>query len=248
MTPQERLNSYRPPNDLLEGHVILVTGASRGIGRAVSVAAAKHGAQLVALARDTRALGALADELAQAGLAAPGLLPVNLEGASVDDYANCAELVASEYGQLNSIVLNAGILGEMSPLSNYDPTTWARVFQVNVHAQFLLLRAFLPLVEQTNDGAIVFTASGVGRRARAYWGAYAASKFAHEGMMQVLADELDGHTKIRVNSLNPGRTRTAMRAAAYPAEDPATLPPPEALVGAYLFLLGRDSADISVKL
>jgi len=132
----------------------------------------------------------------------------------------------------------------MAPLSTYDTVTWARVFQVNVHSQFLLLQATLPLMSLSEAGSIIFTSSGVGRKGRAYWGAYAASKFATEGMMQTLADELANEGRIRVNSLNPGRLRTAMRAEAYPAEDPASLCRPEEVTNGYLFLLGRDSVDV----
>jgi NAD(P)-dependent dehydrogenase (short-subunit alcohol dehydrogenase family) len=241
---QQRLWDYVPPAGLLEGKVIFVTGASRGLGRAVSLAAAGVGAETILLARSVKRLGALADEIAAAGNPEPGIIPADLEGASVDDYAEITRIVAARYGKLDGIVLNAGMLGQMAPLATYDPVSWARVFQVNVHSQFLLLQATLPLLTQSNDGSIIFTSSAVGRKSRAYWGAYAASKFAIEGMMQTLADELEGSSAVRVNSLNPGRLRTAMRAAAYPAEDPATLPEPRIAANAFLFLLGRDGSDV----
>lgn len=244
MTPQERLFNFQPAIDSLDRRIVLITGASRGIGSAVSRAAAAAGAETVLLARGVKHMAALADEIVAAGHREPGIVPVNLEGASVDDYAEIANLIRERYGRLDGLVLNAGILGEMSPLASYDPISWARVFQINVHSQFLLLQATLPLLDLSDNGSIIFTASGVGRKARAFWGAYAASKFATEGMMQTLADELSERGRIRVNSLNPGRLRTQMRAQAYPAEDPASLRRPEEITNAYLFLLSTVSADI----
>jgi len=244
LTPQERLLTYVAPDELLAGSVVMITGASRGIGHAVSLAAAAAGAQTILLARQVKQLEALADDIVAAGGSEPGIIPVNLEGASLDDYARFRELISERYGKLDSIVLNAGMLGELAPMAGYDAVTWARVFQVNVHSQFLLLQGMLPLASETDGGCVIFTSSGVGRRGRAYWGAYAATKFAVEGMMQVLADELEGNTRLRCNALNPGRVRTEMRAAAYPAEDPTTLRVPADVVQAYLFLLGSDSADV----
>ncbi len=244
MTPQQRLFRFQPIPDELAHHVVLITGASRGIGYAVSNAAAAAGAQTVLLARSVKQMEALADRIAAAGHPEPGIIPFNLEGATVDDYADIASVVRERYGRLDGLVLNAGMLGEMAPLVTYDPLTWARVFQINVHSQFLLLQAMLPLLEISQRGSIIFTSSGVGRNARAFWGAYAASKFATEGMMQTLADELADGGHIRVNSLNPGRLRTQMRAQAYPAEDPSSLRRPEEITGAYLFLLSKSSRDV----
>lgn len=244
MTPQQRLYQFQPAADELQNQVVLVTGASRGIGDAVSSAAAAAGAHTVLLARGVKQMETLADSITAAGHHEPGIIPVNLEGASVDDYADIADFVGERYGHLDGLVLNAGMLGEMAPFATYDSVTWARVFQINVHSQFLLIQAMLPLLELSERGSIIFTSSGVGRKARAFWGAYAASKFAAEGMMQTLADELDEGCRIRANSLNPGRLRTQMRAQAYPAEDPSSLRRPEQITGAYLFLLSRDSADV----
>ena len=244
MSAGQPLLDYTPAADLLADDVVLLTGASRGIGRAVSLAAAACGAQMVLMARNVGQLEQLADEIVATGGHEPGIIPVNLEGATADDYLDFAGLIAERYGRLNGLVLNAGTLGEMAPLATYDPVTWARVFQLNVHSQFLLLQAMLPLMNRAGHGSIIFTSSGVGRQGRAYWGAYAATKFANEGMMQVLADELETNSPVRVNALNPGRVRTEMRALAYPAEDPTTLPHPAAVANAYLYLLGSDSRDI----
>ena len=176
--------------DALRDKKILITGASRGLGRELGIAVAQHGATALLLGRDVRRLETLADEIVQKRLPEPILIPLNLEGATVDDYAMVAESIAERCGVLDGLVLNAAQLGELTSLENYDPVQWARVFQVNVHSQFLLLRALLPRLRAAKSASIVFTSSGVGRRARAYWGAYAVTKFALEGLMQVTADEL----------------------------------------------------------
>lgn len=225
------------PADCLAGQVVLITGASRGIGHAVARAAAAHGARTLLAGRDVRRLEGLADEIEATGAPAPVILPINLEGAGVDDYETIASLVRQNLGRLDGVVLNAAMLGELCSLETSDPVLWARVFQVNVHSQYLLVRALLPLLREASTANILACSSGVGRQGRALWGAYAASKFALEGMMQVLADEVGGVSKLRVNSINPGRTRTRMRAQAYPAENPATLPTPEEIAPAFVAVL-----------
>lgn len=221
----------------LTGHRILITGASRGLGRAIALACAAAGAQTLLLARDVRALEAVAATVAGQNGLEPVLIPFNLEGATVTNYEELGDLLQTQFGQLEGLVLNAGMLGELSPLVNYDPVMWARVFQVNVHSSFLMAKTCQPLLNAAAQAAILFVSSAVGRRGRAYWGAYAASKFALEGLMQVLADELADTTAIRVNSVNPGRCRTRLRAQAYPAEDATRLPLPEDLAPAFAYLL-----------
>lgn len=233
------------PACALAGKLVLLTGASRGLGRAIAVAAAAAGATLLLLARDGRALERLAEEIERSGGPEPSLIPLNLENATVDHYAEVAALIDTRWGRLDGLVLNAGMLGELGPLRNYDPLVWAQVFQVNLHANFLLTRACLPLLEKAPTASIIAVSSAVGRRGRAYWGAYAASKFALEGMIQTLADELAGTSRIRANSVNPGRCRTRMRAEAYPAEDPSTLPDPATLAPAFVYLLSDASAQHS---
>jgi NAD(P)-dependent dehydrogenase (short-subunit alcohol dehydrogenase family) len=225
------------PADCLSGRVVLVTGASRGIGHAVARAVAAHGARTLLAGRDVRRLEGLADEIEATGAAAPVILPINFEGAGVEDYETIASLIRQNLGRLDAVVLNAAMLGELCSLETSDPVLWARVFQVNVHSQYLLIRALLPLLRGSSAGSVLACSSGVGRQGRALWGAYAASKFALEGMMQVLADEVGGVSHLRVNSINPGRTRTRMRAQAYPAENPATLPTPEDIAPAFVAVL-----------
>lgn len=236
---------YTPPPALLAHRVILVTGAGDGIGRAAAKSFAAHGATVILLGRTISKLEAVYDEIEQAGHPQPAIYPMNLEGASPNDYENLANTLETEFKRLDGLLHNAGLLGTLTPLEHYDIRLWYQVMQVNLNAQFLLTQACLGIMKHAPDASIIFTSSSVGRKGRAYWGAYSVSKFATEGMMQVLADELEVNTAIRVNSINPGATRTAMRMAAYPGEDPKTLPPPEAIMPLYLYLMGPDSQAIN---
>lgn len=233
--------------DELENRVVLVTGAGDGIGRAVSLAAAAHGATVVLLGRTTRKLETVYDQIIDAGGPKPGIYPMNLEGAVMKDYEELAATIEREFGRLDGLVHNAGILGSKSPIEHYDPMDWHRVMHVNLSAPFLLTRVCLPLLRKAPDASIVFVSSSVGRRGRAYWGAYAVSKFGLEGLMQVLADETEDSQAMRCNSLNPGATRTGMRRQAYPGEDPATLKTPDAVVEPFLYLLGPRSRGVTGK-
>ena len=238
---------YSARADLLAERVILITGAGDGIGRAVSLACAAHGATVILLGRTVPKLESVYDDIVAAGGPKPAIYPMDLEGAVPDDHGQLAQRIDGELGRLDGLLHNAGLLGSLTPLEHYDPVEWLRVIQVNLHAPFLLTQACLALLKRAPDASLLFTSSGVGRHGRAYWGAYSASKFAVEGMMQVLADELEENSRVRVNSINPGRVRTAMRAAAYPAENPADLLTPEDIVLPYLYLLGPDSLAIHGK-
>jgi NAD(P)-dependent dehydrogenase (short-subunit alcohol dehydrogenase family) len=229
----------------LDGRVVLVTGASDGIGRAVAIAAAARGARVALLARTVRKLEAAYDAILAAGGPRPSICQFDLLSSAWKDYETLVQVLDAEYGRLDGLVHCAGLLGRLTPVEHIDPATWAQVLQVNVTAPFLLTRACLPLLRRSEDASIVFTSSTVGRRGRAYWGSYAVSKFATEGFMQVLADELASFGRIRVNSLNPGRTRTAMRHQAYPDEDPSTLPTPDAVAPAFLRLLSPVSRGVN---
>ena len=238
-------DNYAPASDLLADRIILVTGAGDGIGRVAAETCAAHGATVVLMGRTGSKLEAVYDAIEAAGQPQPAIFEVDMLTATTDDYAALADAIGSEFGRLDALLHNASILGDRSPLANYKPQLWEDVLKVNVTAELLLTQAMLPLLEAAPAASVVFTSSGVGRKGRAYWGAYAVSKFATEGMMQVLADELENTSSIRVNSLNPGATRTSMRATAYPGEDPGTLKTPADLMPAYLYLLGDDSKGVT---
>ena len=231
-----------PPADLLADKVILVTGAGDGIGRVAAKTFALFGAHVVLLGRTREKLEAVFDEISAATATQPVIVPADLRFLADENAMALADSISDSFGRLDGLLHNASTLGAMLPIAHYPKDTWEEVFQINVHATALLTRHLQPLLDQSEAASVVFTSSGVGRKGRAYWGAYAASKFAVEGLMQTLADETETAGRIKVNSLNPGGTRTAMRAAAYPAEDPGTLPTAEQLMDIYLYLfspLGR---------
>jgi NAD(P)-dependent dehydrogenase (short-subunit alcohol dehydrogenase family) len=241
---QAEARNYVPAPGSHAGRVVLVTGASDGIGQALAIALARQGATVALLGRTQRKLARTYDRIVEAGGPTPALLPFNLETAAAPEYDALAEATEREYGRLDGLAHVAGILGDLSPIDQYDVPAWCRVLHVNLTAAFIVTRTLLPLLRRSEDSSVVFTSSTVGRRGRAYWGAYAASKFGVEGLMQVLAHELEG-TRIRANSVNPGPTRTSMRRQAYPAEDASKLPAPEAVLAPFLYLLGSASAGVS---
>jgi NAD(P)-dependent dehydrogenase (short-subunit alcohol dehydrogenase family) len=245
LTTDPDVRSYIAPADSLAGRVILITGAGGGLGAALAIACARLGARVVLCGRKVPKLERLYDAIVAAGSPRPSIAPLDLERADATHYEALSEAVRSEFGQLDGLVHVAGLLGERAPIEHYDVPTWLKVMHVNVNAPFILTRALLPLLRASDDASVVFVTSGVSARGRAYWGAYAASKFALEGLMQVLADETDTVTRIRVNSVNPGKMRTAMRAKAYPGEDPSTVPLAQDVLATFLYLLGPDGRGTS---
>jgi NAD(P)-dependent dehydrogenase (short-subunit alcohol dehydrogenase family) len=171
---------------------------------------------------------------------------LDLQGASEGDYSDLAGSVKETFGRLDGLLHNAALMGTRTPFELYNAELWYRVFQVNVHAAFMLTRACLPLLKRSEHGRIVFTSAEVGRHGQAYWGAYAASKAALENIVETLAAELQD-TAICVNSLDPGAVRTAMRTSAFPGEDPEELPRPDEVMGMYLYALGPDSQGTTGK-
>ncbi|MEC8482201.1 MAG: YciK family oxidoreductase [Pseudomonadota bacterium] len=236
---------YQAPNDLLKEKVILVTGAGDGIGKQAALSYAACGATVILLGRTTKKLEAVYDQIESLGYPQAAIVPLNLDTAAEHDYIELANTIETEFGRLDGILHNASILGDRTPLANFEPSTFEQVMRVNVTAAFLLNQALIPLLQKAPKASIIFTTSSVGRKAKAYWGAYAVSKFATEAMMQLLADELENISNIRVNAINPGGTRTNMRAHAYPAEDPNTLKTPLDIMPIYLYLMGNDSADVN---
>ena len=240
------VENYQPAPDLLKDRVILVTGAGAGIGRAAALTYAAHGATVILLGRSVEKLEAVYDEIEDKAHPQPAIIPLDMEGAKASDYQETAEKIRETFGRLDGLLHNAGILGDRTPIEHYDPQTWNRVMQVNVNAHFLMTQAFIPLLRESGDASMVFTSSSVGRKGRAHWGAYSVSKFATEGLMEILADELDDkRNNIRVNSLNPGGTRTQMRLMAYPGENPRRNPEPDEIMDAYLYLMGPDSKGVT---
>ncbi|MFD2641205.1 YciK family oxidoreductase [Pseudomonas japonica] len=235
--------SARP--DLLKGRVIMVTGAGRGIGAAAARAFAAHGATVLLLGKTEANLTAVYDEIEAAGHPQPVVIPFNLETALPHQYDELAVMVENAFGRLDGLLHNASIIGPRTPMEQLSGDNFMRVMHINVNAMFMLTQTLLPLLKLSEDASVVFTSSSVGRKGRAYWGAYGVSKFATEGLMQTLADELEGVAPVRANSVNPGATRTSMRAQAYPAENPQDNPLPEAIMPVYLYLMGPDSTGVN---
>jgi len=234
--------TYQAAPDLLADRVILVTGAGRGIGAAAAMAYAAHGGQVILLGKTRSNLEAVANQIRAAGHLEPMVYTLNLETATTADYEKLEVQLDDRFGRLDGLLHNASILGPRATLDETPDAEFAQVMRVNVTATFMLTRALLPLLHRSTDASVIFTSSSVGRKGRAQWGAYAVSKFATEGLMQTLADESAGSSLIRANSLNPGGTRTQMRAEAYPDENPDRVPTPEQIMPAYLYLMGPDSA------
>ncbi|AHG18253.1 3-oxoacyl-ACP reductase [Chania multitudinisentens RB-25] len=231
---------YQPKHDLLAHHIVLVTGAGDGIGREAALTYARFGAQLILLGRTESKLQAVQAEIAAQGGMPASIITLDLLHVTPEQCQQMATELMSKVPRLDGVLHNAGLLGELMPMAELPLATWNDVMQVNVNATFMLTQALLPLLLKSNSGSLIFTSSSVGRTGRAQWGAYAVSKFATEGMMQVLADEYKTHN-LRVNCINPGGTRTQMRASAFPDEDKNKLKTPADIMPLYLYLMGGDS-------
>lgn len=241
----DSLAGWIPPNDLLQDRVVLITGAANGIGHALARSIAAHGATTVLLDRDVPGLEKTYDEIVAAGHPTPALYPMDLQGASPDDYLELASTLEKEFQRLDGLIHNAAQLGALVPFANFDNELWFQTLQVNLNAPFLMTTACLGLLNNSPDASIIFSSDTTGRKGKAYWGAYGVSKAALEGFMQILADELEANTSVRVNSIDPGPVRTALRLMAYPAEDRDALSLPDDITKPFLYLVGPDSKGIT---
>jgi len=230
----------------LKDKIILVTGASYGIGAHAALAYARHGATVILLGRTQEMLEAVYDKIEEEGLPQAAVLPFDLGCNDEEKFIQLADMLAAEFGHLDGVLMNAGVLGQKAPIESYNFQAWKQVMDINVNGQFLLAKSIIPLLDKAPNGAsMLITSSSVGRQGRAYWGAYSVSKFAVEGLMQILSQELFDTHNIRVNSLNPGGTRTGMRAEAYPAENPETVTKPEDIMDIHVHLMSDESKDIN---
>ena len=237
--------AYTYPQDILRKRIILITGASDGIGRALALHAASLGAQIILHGRNVARLETLYDEIeALDGALRPSIAVLDLASAGSDAYRSLADELDKEFGRLDGLVLNASIIGDRFSIEQYDAAKWQQVMHVNVTSAFALTQVCLPMLHKSSDASVIFTSSSVGRTGRAFWGAYAASKFATEGLSQVLADE-HRHGNMRVNCINPGATRTKMRLEAFPGENRDRLKRPEDILATYIYLLGPDSQGVT---
>jgi NAD(P)-dependent dehydrogenase (short-subunit alcohol dehydrogenase family) len=245
MLSATQIAEYQPDSNLLAERIILITGAGDGIGKAAALTCAAHGATVILAGRTVAKLEQVYDQILETNGPEAIIYPIDLEGASSENYDELCVNIAEQFGHLDGLLHNAGILGQRTPLSNYRQDVWDKVMKVNVTAQFQMTQALMPVLEKSADASVIFTTSGVGRVGRSFWGAYAVSKFAVEGMVQVWASELEGLGSVRVNAINPGATSTGMRAQAFPAENPGSLKSAAEIMPAYLYLLGSDSKAVN---
>ena len=236
---------YQPPKDLLKDKIILVTGAGDGIGKAAAKSYAAHGATVILLGRTTTKLEQVYDEIQAAGSPEAAIYPMNLEGVSPKDFYDLASTLEEQFGALHGLLHNAAFLGSSTPIEQYDAELWYKVMQVNLNAPFMMTQALLPLMNATANASIVFT---VDDKSTAYWGAYGVSKAATISFMKILADETDTENFLKVNAINPGTVKTAIRMKAFPGEDPNKLTRPDDIMAPYLYLMGKDSKGETGKI
>ena len=236
--------NYKVKEGELEGKVILVTGANRGFGLAITMDLAKAGATVIMLGRDLGSLEYAYDAVVDAGYKEPILYPLDLEGATPENYQELQDDILDKFKKLDGLIHNAAILGTQMPIDQYDIKLWYSTLQINLSAPFMLTQFLIPALMKSDDARILFLSSTVGRKARAYWGAYSVSKFGIEGFAKTLSEELE-KTQITVNTINPGKIRTEMRRTAYPAEDASTVPKPEEKSSVIVYLLSNEGSKIN---
>lgn len=234
--------NYQPSNNCLQDRVILITGASRGIGKAVALECAKLGATVLLLAKSLDRLENVYDEIMALKLAQPAILNTDLEIASADDYAKVAEAIHEEYGRLDALLHNAGRVGGLTPLAQTPLDNWSNLISLHIHAPFLLTNACLPLLRNSKDASILFT---VDETNKAFWGAYGVSKAGQLSLLSILADELDGDKTIRVNGIHPGKVRTDLRTHNYPGINPNEFIAAEDITSPFIYYLGEESKGIT---
>ncbi|MHB1543325.1 MAG: SDR family NAD(P)-dependent oxidoreductase [Gammaproteobacteria bacterium] len=238
---------YRPPADALRGKVIAITGAGRGIGRAVSRSLADYGATLVLLGPEIDTLTSLHDEIIVAKGPSPILQAIDFRGATISDYDDIGAALLEQFGHLDGLLHNAGVLGYHGPVLNHPPEAWHEVIQVNLQAAFALTRACLPLLETAENASVLFTTCEWVRHPRAFSAAYGVAYAAIEMFMRILADEMEFRPHLRFNALDPGWIATPITESLFPGLPAAHWPQPETIIGAYLYLLGPESRGITGK-
>ena len=232
---------YQPAPDSLQDKVILVTGATGGYGKTMSLAYAKAGATVILLGKNVRLLENLYDEIEAAGAPMPAIYPLNLEGATEKDYYEMGENISKEFGRLDGLLHTAVTLGAPTPFEHSDSETWFKVMQINLHGPYLLTKYCIPLLKQSAHASLVFMTDD---KLGAYWDAYAVSKQGINGLAQTLAAEYEG-SNLYVNAINPGPTKTALHIRAYPAApNNDSLPMPERHQQMFLYLMS-DQIDQS---
>ena len=225
----------------LEGKNILITGASNGIGKSLAINLSKFGANVIMLSKDEVVLDSIYDEIKEEFKTDPMILKCDLADLDENKSQEISNIIAENYTRLDAIIHNAAILEKMSNIENYDLLTWEKVLKVNLTSVFILSKYLIPLMESSLTPRIIFTTSNVGRNGKAFWGAYSVSKAGINALSEILSDELETISNIKVFNFNPKATQTSMRALAYPAEDPNSQKKPDSLIKYYLWMLSENS-------
>ncbi|WP_438970664.1 SDR family NAD(P)-dependent oxidoreductase [Methylophaga sp.] len=221
--------------DQLNDHIILITGAARGIGASVAKACAAQGATVILLDKQLKLLEKVYDEVEQAGFSTPAIYPLDLKGASEPDYQQLATSISDNFGRLDAVIHCAATLGQLAPVEHQDTQTWLETLHINLTAAVLLTKACLPLLKKQQSSTLIFTTDSHSHKA--YWGAYGISKAATEAFAAQLSDELEAQAHVAVHCIDPGDTKTELFARAFPAKDPTELPEADEIALQYLNLL-----------
>ena len=225
----------------MKNKVILITGANKGIGKTLSLEFSKMGVNIVLLGRNEESLDSVYDEIITTTSTKPLIIKCDLSDIDNKSAKQINDEIMGVYGRLDGVIFNAAKLGKMSTIEDYEEDIWKEVFNINLHSAFIISKEILPALKAAPNGRIIFTSSGVAEVGKAFWGAYSASKFAVKGLAEILRDELDTTSNIKVFNYDPGKTRTSMRALAYPAENPQDLKEPKVLFNDYLWFFSDES-------
>ena len=225
----------------MKNKVILITGANKGIGKTLSLEFSKMGVNIVLLGRNEESLDSVYDEIITTTSTKPLIIKCDLSNIDINSAKQISDEIMGVYGRLDGVIFNAAKLGKMSTIEDYEEDIWKEVFNINLHSAFIISKEILPALKAAPNGRIIFTSSGVAEAGKAFWGAYSASKFAVKGLAEILRDELDTTSNIKVFNYDPGKTRTSMRALAYPAENPQDLKEPKVLFNDYLWFFSDES-------
>ena len=228
---------------MMEGKTILITGANRGIGKSLAKNFSNIGANVILLGKNEDSLNEVYDEIISCTKTKPLIIESDLNLLDLDGAHQIKKAIVNQYGVLDGLIYNAAKLGKMTSIEDYEDGLWEEIINTNLNSSFLIYKELIPILKAAPNGRIIFTSSGVAEAGKAYWGAYSVSKFAVKGLAEIIRDELDSTTNIKVFNYDPGATKTSMRASAYPGEDPNNLKDPDKLFGDYLWFFSEESQN-----
>ena len=228
---------------MMEGKTILITGANRGIGKSLAKNFSNIGANIILLGKNEDSLNEVYDEIISCTKTKPLIIESDLDLLDLDGAHQIKKAIVNQYGVLDGLIYNAAKLGKMTSIEDYEDGLWKEIINTNLNSSFLIYKELIPILKAAPSGRIIFTSSGVAEVGKAYWGAYSVSKFAVKGLAEIIRDELDSTSNIKVFNYDPGATKTSMRASAYPGEDPNNLKDPDKLFGDYLWFFSEESQN-----